>query len=387
MDPTLAYTRNRRFAEMQKAQADVIDRIDTNALDLFNIRIRAKDEQGRLKSSIRYYWILKMAQYLQHNSYKAILASEEIGKIGVVGEYCITIMYLDNHHQDGKFGVVDTASRIRNRTERSQTWLAMSRYIETEFSEGRQKEIWQTVHKLFKLYHQGMIMDHAALNIDNILTDNRENVHMIPGLEAEIDLEAFVSIFETYKPHKYGEIVPTNYLRLLITRAYLINAIFFQVFTELLTSLYGNPGQDYRSLIKFAQAYGIAQQLVNDNCDYAPISYGMTTVCKLPEDTFSDLRRGMITLPIAMHLGRDTTQNNKISEHYRNAAVTLESVEDWQQRYILQELIESKALTDSMGWVCGLAKAATQDIQDPIITDLFSFVFGNRYYQLYNSLR
>ncbi|MFK7925799.1 MAG: hypothetical protein AB8H47_27875 [Bacteroidia bacterium] len=385
MNPILASNpRKLRFAEMQEAQYSAITYIDTNALFLFNSRIKAKDESENLKASSRFYFINKIAEHLTDNSFLAILYIAEIQKIGIVGEYCITLMYLDNHFQDQKFGVNDELSRLLNRQEREDTWNSMSRYIETEFNAQQQTEIWKTVEKLFALYSQGMTLDNTALSYENFASDNKDNLHLIEGVSDVVDVDFFINILSAYKPHKYDNDLPTNYLRLLFTRAYLINTVFFQVFTELLIRLYGDSDIDYNYLISFARIYGMGQQLVNDNCDYLPISYGFTTVCKFEEDTFSDFRRGLVTLPIATYLARKGSGNDNIFEHYANKAVGLAGAEDKEQKEILLKLKSTRALTDSIGWICGLARAGEAYTNDPILRDMLSFVLGNRFYKEYH---
>lgn len=373
-----------RQLEMQEIQKGAPKYISSKKGTLLQKRICAEDVDGNAKPSTRLYFIEKLHQYLTDGSLTQTYNTEEAMKIGIVGEYCITLMYLDNHLQDRKYGVVDVASRCRNRLERANTEEALNRYIVTQFSSYTQERIIQTVEKLFFLYHKGMELDKYALTYEQFITDNPKDLHRLSSeIDKYVDVEAFLSIFSQYSSKKYMEIPKKNYLSLLLTRAYLINTVFFQVFVELMIDLYGKKDQDYSKLIEFARVFGLAQQLVNDNCDYLPVGYGYTTLCKLPEDTFSDLRRGLMTLPMMAFFMHEQAHKGEIFDVYAKHSSRLVLTEDNDQRWLLQLLKESGALGFSMSKVCTLANYGENLIKNEIFQDMFSFVRANRYYKAY----
>jgi hypothetical protein len=49
------------------------------------------------------------------------------------------------------------------------------------------------------------------------------------------------------------------------------------------------------------------RQLVNDNADWVPSSFGLNTTTKTASDTFSDLRNGTLTLPLLFFLAENKT--------------------------------------------------------------------------------
>ena len=68
-------------------------------------------------------------------------------------------------------------------------------------------------------------------------------------------------------------------------RSHLINALLFQLVAELLVDIFREDHKDYTHLILWARRYGLILQLVNDNNDYLPLSYGYKTTAKKEEDT------------------------------------------------------------------------------------------------------
>lgn len=380
-----------RFAEMQAMQETVRPYINSDSLFLLHTRLYAKDEKEQSKASVRAFYIAKIFQYITQPQLPWLhnLQNEEMMKIAAVGEYCITILYLENHYHDGKFGVIDERSRRKNREELKQTHESLLHYIQREFSGRVQEKIEQAVQQLFKRYQTGLLLDKNTLTYDNFIRNNPENFHRVSAeLDTYVNVDSFLSMIQEHRPQKYAPFEQENYLRLLLTRAFLINAVFFQAFTELLIDLYAFPSRDYTHLIQFSRIYGVAQQLVNDNCDYAPISCGLTTVCKRPEDTFSDMKRRLVTLPMMAHFSKTRFAEQMLIEHYNNSTVlNIDAYEisdaDVEQRRLLELLKQSGTMSYSMGVLNGLAQAGEKLI--PELKDMFSFVRANRYYKTYTT--
>lgn len=375
-----------RLREMHLSQQNLQDAIPfTSEQSLLWKRLNVKNNDGKVKPSIRLYFIHKLHQYVTGFPLENTLDNDLVRKIGVVAEYCITLLYLDNHLQDHKFGVHNEKSRERNREDYTATKILLDEFVKTQFNGITKQRISQTVSKLFASFEVGMNLDDKALTYEAMMSDNTGQHHKIDQeLENMARVEEFVAILNSYKPQKFLPIKQQNYLRLLLTRAYLLNAAFYQLFAELIIDLFGDEGKDYSKLICFSRTYGLAQQLVNDNCDYLPVSYGYTTVCKLPEDTFSDLRRRLITLPILLFFQDAAAHKGELFEWYSaKHSNHLDAWSDGDQRYLLQILKGSKALGKSQGLVCALAAYGKEMIADPIFENMFSFVRGNRYYKAY----
>lgn len=380
-----------RFSQMQKMQREIQAYINSAGLSLLNRRLTATDEEENSKPSVHAYFIAKIFQHLTHSRLPWLhnLKQEGMMKIAAVGEYCITILYLENHFHDGKFGVIDKPSREKNRAELKATQEALDHYIQTEFSGIDQEKITKTVEKLFSLYEIGLLLNGNTLTYENFVNNNPDNFHRISEcIDTYVNVDSFIFLIQQHRPNKYVPFEQKNYLKLLFTRAFLVNAVFFQVFTELLIDLYAFPSRDYTYLIQFARIYGMAQQLVNDNCDYAPISYGLTTVCKLPEDTFSDMKLRLLTLPMMAYFAKSKSVDKSLVEHYNGSTVlNIDAYEtsdaDIEQRRILELLKQSGAISYSMGVLNGLVQ--TGEILIPELKGMLSFVRANRYYKTYTS--
>lgn len=375
-----------RIELMRMTQRNLRNEISTEGLRLLGLRLYAKDHEGNEKPSVRAYFITFLYQYLKKCNLNAALNNDLVSRIAMVGEFCITTMYLENHHQDQKYGVIDEPSRCINRNDLRLTKQALDRYIAQNFSGKIQHLVNQAVKKLFYFYEKGMELDKDALSYENFITNNPNHLHRInPEVDAFVAVDDFVKALDSSHFTKYKPIQQTNYLRLLLTRDFLINTVFFQVFTELMIQLFGQKGQSFASLVTFARFYGMAQQLVNDNCDYLPVSYGFKTVCKLEEDTFSDMRRTLLTLPIAAFFAQTQTQEGDIFSIYTHSHTNRDLFEDGDQRWLLHLLIDSGAMSHSLRIVSLFSKRAIHAIGDPRFNDLFSFTQGNRFYKEYKS--
>ncbi len=380
-----------RFAEMQAMQKAVRPYINSDGLFLLHTRLYAKDEKEQSKASVRAFYIAKIFQYITEPNLPWLhnLQNEQMMRIAAVGEYCITILYLENHYHDGKFGVIDEASKKKNREELRQTHEALSHYIQREFRGRVQEKVEQAVQQLFKRYQMGLLLDKNTLTYDNFIRDNPDNLHRVSReLDTYVNVDSFLSMIQQYRPQKYTPFEQENYLRLLLTRAFLINAVFFQGFTELLIDLYAFPSRDHTRLIQFSRIYGMAQQLVNDNCDYAPISYKLSGVCKRPEDTFSDMKRRLVTLPMMVLFSKPQTAAPGFIEHYNNSTVlNIDAYEtsdaDAEQKRLLKLLKQSGVMAYAIGVLNGLAQPGEKLI--PELKYMYSFVRGNRYYKTYTS--
>ena len=284
-----------RLEEMQAVQSIARTYLPEyqSSLSLFNKRLYAQDNNDKAKASTRLYFIEKVHQFVSQGPLLKTFHNETAMKIAIVGEFCITMMYLDNHLQDGKYGVKNEKSRRGNSIEREETRRAMNAYIEREFQGEFQEKIFFAVAKLFHYYHKGMELDKGALTFENYASDNAQNLHRVnEEIDAFVNVESLLKTFKENQKQKFYSLNKYNYLRLLCTRSFLINTVFFQIFAELMIDLYGDPRVSYANVVEYARLFGITQQLVNDNTDYLPVGYGFTTLCKWEEDTFCDMRRG-----------------------------------------------------------------------------------------------
>lgn len=258
---------------------------------------------SRYSISIRAYFISKVYEIVAEKSFLDASWNDLIYKIIVIGEYCITIMYLENHLIDGKYGVINEASREKNRHEKKVIESKLQSFIENEVDLSIRPSVHSSVGLLFVLYERGNQLDKNYLTAEYYFNNNFTAIK--PELMS--DMGDIISMFGNNKNNGYShpqEKGNLDFLHLYLNRSYLINGVFFKVFTDLLLKLYSNHKPTARAVTLFSQKFGIVQQLVNDNTDILPLSMNLKTSTKHELDTFSDLKRGMVTLPIYCHLMR-----------------------------------------------------------------------------------
>ncbi|MEM7511254.1 MAG: hypothetical protein AAF388_10010 [Bacteroidota bacterium] len=387
---TTAYWYALRMGEMASTPEELRKYLLPKEGTLLHTRTHAVTHDGKDKASVRAYFIIKLFQFLQNSTFQHARQNKTSVKIAAVGEFCITLMYLDNHNQDHKYGVTDEVTRAKNRSEYQEAEGAMYRFINQNFNQKEQDLIHKTIRKLFNLYRIGMSMDDHQLTLSSYLRNNPENIHRInEEVDAYVNVDQFVQLFQDFcrRKGKLTPVVQENYLRLLFTRSYLINTVFFQVFAELAIELWAPLKVETQPIINFARIFGMAQQLVNDNCDYLPISYGYSTVCKLPEDTFSDYHRKLFLLPQIFLFQSGILEKENIFEHYAESSLRGSITQDVEQRRVLSILTEKSALSRSKSSLVSFAEYGEKLLKDEeIFRDMFSFVRGNRWYKAYKEL-
>ena len=381
-----------RFEEMATLSLFLNSQIEAPKESLLYKRWNSKNANGDYVCSTRAYFMAKVYQYVIGGSFVGTLDNDELVKLILVGEYCITLMYLENHFYDGKYGVVDEESRRENRKERNQFARSLYHFIKENFSGKIQKRIIWYVKRLFRLYFKGVYLDDRFLTYRNFQNDSCDRFTLDRESSDFVEIEELLEVFQTasYKKKKYPPLVKKEYLMLYLSRTYLINGVFFQTFAELLTEFYGSPTREYPNLLKFARIYGLVQQLVNDNFDYLPVSYRYTTLCKLAEDTLSDSRRRLMTLPLMCYFNRPEKPMNGLREHYLGICnLSLELKNNATQEIVLDKLLKSGAMGQAMSLTAQVANYGESLLNmdqsgAQFLQNLFSFAKSNRYYKVYN---
>ncbi len=137
-------------------------------------------------------------------------------------------------------------------------------------------------------------------NIMNGLS-NRGEVHLSIGKEIEdfIDLNPVKPLLYFMEEHHLGN---ASYNKIYFSRIYLTCAALYVLSTKLILDIAGVNKETKKNILSFVSIFGIMRQWVNDNTDFLPSSYNLSTSAKVPKDGFSDLRNGNITMPIILHL-------------------------------------------------------------------------------------
>lgn len=323
--------------------------------NFFSQRIwyRPPSNPNRYGISIRAYFISKVFEILTGLIFKILPENHLTHKLIAVGEYCITIMYLENHFIDGKYGVTTLDAMIKNRLEKVQMLDQLNTFIEKEFDLTTKAIVHAAVDSLFERYEAGNSLDKNSLGLESYQSCKENQFQS----ELHISMDEIMTILQNNPKKKYAPVENVAYLELYLTRSYLINGVFFTVFTDLLIKLFSRDQEVDKSLALFSQHYGIVQQLVNDNIDYVPSSLTQGTSGKLKEDAFSDLGRGMVTLPVLYHIESPhfTDSDSSVLESLHVEAYQKNLFDESTQMKILDEFKQTKALNQAMSSVAGIA--------------------------------
>jgi geranylgeranyl pyrophosphate synthase len=224
-------------------------------------------------------------------------------KIPFVFEVIITIQYLHNQVLDKKNGINTHEKAAKNMLTANILKDYLYEYIETEFPENTATTLTKTVRKAFKVVDAGQLLEKKHNTFQQFRqAELMDTYKFSKDIEAILDfsgLEAFMDQLNKDLPRNYRE-----FSELYLKRIFLTCAALFTLCTDFLCTTLGVEEQVSKNLMKFAAAYGMMRQIINDNADLVPAVHGLSTLSKLPEDAFSDLRNRNITLPLIYHLSQ-----------------------------------------------------------------------------------
>lgn len=330
--------KNARFDEMRKikpyilkeynifkeiAQSEFIaikkELIEDNIFSLFDTKMRKEimldGKDGNL--SIRNSFVKIITEYIHNIKGETI---EEINqnliiKIGFISEVIIIIQYLDNQILDNK--------SIKNKNDIASNLIsaAILRGVLTKYIQGTINSKYQFIVKkyvdaiLFSV-DVGQRIDKELNNFYSYKTTKWEvkeykRKSEIVSLTNHIEVINEL-IIKTNQVHFNGDKSNLKYLDLYFRRILLTNTTLFSLITEMLCEIFNLSSKKRDDLISFSVAYGLALQVVNDNCDFVPSSRNENTTGRKSSDTMSDLKNKNITLPLIFHLKDE--KNDLINE-------------------------------------------------------------------------
>ena len=88
-----------------------------------------------------------------------------------------------------------------------------------------------------------------------------------------------------------------NLLELYYRRNYAVNNSYFEKIALMGAILGGGTKKQTDALASFGKHYGMMLEIVNDMGDFVPPKYNKGTAEKLPQDAYSDIKHGKLTLP------------------------------------------------------------------------------------------
>lgn len=161
-----------------------------------------------------------------------------------------------------------------------------------------------------------------------------------------------------------------NYLR----RISITSGTLFALMAELVMDLLGYHGRERDHIFQFGIHLGMTGQIVNDISDMLPPDYQQSTVSKIPQDAFADIRNNNVTLPLIF---------------YFNAQInySIDRLDSLRKKYPgeLLKLLQDPVYTARQTAVV-MAKQANVLIQGDsktaaLLRDMNSITYNNRYFE------
>lgn len=258
-------------------------------------------------------------------------------------EGIITVQYLHNQILDEKSGVTGRERINANLLQANLLKDSLYRYIDTQIPAAWRPRVTEAVRQTFELVDVGQRLEstsntyqaylgHVALPQPVYAT------HQLKDLEAAA---VFVKKVKDDLPLVLHEATDIYFQRIYLTCA----ALFVQA-TQLVADLTGYTGTRALRLRHFAVNYGLMRQLVNDNADWLPARLNLTATSKHPTDACSDLRHGVLTLPLLHYLANG--QTGPINHWLQGIPAAAAGFSGQQQDVFFEDIIQSQALFQSI---------------------------------------
>lgn len=259
--------------------------------------------QNKLSGTpIRAYFVAKTAIWLKHtNPVFSVLPyarNERLfsAQLPFIFEVIITIQYLHNQILDGKSGVTTRERISENMLAANLLKEQLYRYISVKLPRSARNTTLKAVRKCFEQVDQGQYLE-QQFNTYQAFDQGHQawKETLPPAWLDELNLTAVAPFLNKLKADLPA--ILHVQLDIYFARIYLTCASLFVEASRLLGQLLRVPNNKMKSVLNFSVCYGLMRQLVNDNSDWIPSRFGLSTKTKTAADHFSDLRNGTLTLP------------------------------------------------------------------------------------------
>jgi hypothetical protein len=231
-------------------------------------------------------------------------------KMPFVAEVIIAIQYYQNQILDGKGGLKSGQEHLIK--EKVDQNLIASHYIKDALYEYIDREIYpndptknrlvtRAVRRIFRYVDLGQDMQDQWGTVEKFQSLDKY-ISINPEIDQFIDKEVICLCWDAIC--KNGIAVKHEwFVKNYLLRIQLTSAALFTIMSELVMDLLNYKNETKRSeIIRFSNFQGTLGQIVNDNNDYVLPEYNISTMSKIPEDAFADLRNNIITLPLIYHI-------------------------------------------------------------------------------------
>jgi len=137
----------------------------------------------------------------------------------------------------------------------------------------------------------------------------------IKNIFDEINKIFYIGQFFEVSHNIYSPLIKLDFeylLNLYYKRNYGVNNSFFEKIGIIGATLGKGTKIQIEALANFGKDYGMMLQIINDIGDFVPPKYNLGTEEKLPEDAYSDIKHGKLTLPIIYSLTHGNKKDNQI---------------------------------------------------------------------------
>ncbi len=253
---------------------------------------------------IRAYFVTKMGQWImaERTSFSKYKNEEVLNKLfnaqlPFIFEVVISIQYLHNQILDGKAGVITPERIAENLLSANLLKEQLYRYINQELPKWAYQKVEKSVRKCFEYVDIGQFLELKANRYNSFIEKNNSPQEILPAAVLnDIKLDSIATFINKIKAD-----LPSflhQQLDVYFHRIYLTCATLFVEATTLIGELLQLPAKKLNPHLQFSATYGLMRQLVNDNADWLPSRFGLSTHDKAVNDGFSDLRNGTLTLPL-----------------------------------------------------------------------------------------
>lgn len=233
-----------------------------------------------------------------------------------VAEVIIAVQYYENQVLDGKGGLRDSNNNwnkqkidrnlIAGHLIKDQLYEFIEDKITKKFpADFKNKDlIIKAVRRIFRFVDMGQAFQDEYGTLEAWKSIMNGYVSISAETDAYIDEKI---INEFWKDIRQVPGICENewFVRNYLKRMYLTTGSLFIELAKLVIDLMDYSGTERCNIKNFAVTHGILGQIVNDNNDIMLPKNGLSTVAKVPEDAFADLRNNNITLPLIAFLAAE----------------------------------------------------------------------------------
>lgn len=298
-----------------------------------------------------------------------------------LAEGIIAVQYYENQILDGKGGLfINNAyqmERVHNNVIAGHFVKDfLYQYVEDAIfpdDDAGYRSTMRQLRRIFQWVDLGQAFQDKWGTFKALKSNKRYLINISKEAEAYIRYEIIDQYWDVIK--KQGlqgdmRIFTENYLQ----RISITSGALFALMAELVMDLLGYHGRERDRIFQFGIHLGMTGQIVNDISDLLPANYQQSTVSKIPEDAFADVRNNNVTLPLIFHF------NARINDGIEHL--------EWLRRERPGELV--KLLQDPVYAARQIAVAMAEQANELIpgdsetavlLRDLNSITDNNRYFE------